>query len=72
MAIDFKVGTNRNCTFYTRQEYRGNPLSEEARSGRQLITSASSSDLTRDSRQLARLLQFLRGALVRASRRRAA
>ncbi|EDZ98884.1 hypothetical protein BH160DRAFT_5803 [Burkholderia sp. H160] len=31
MAIDFEVGTHRRCTLYTRQEYRGNALSNEAR-----------------------------------------
>ncbi|MGF6842626.1 hypothetical protein QF001_006521 [Paraburkholderia youngii] len=34
MAIDFKVGIHRSCTLHTRQEYRGNALSDEARNGR--------------------------------------
>ncbi|NML33415.1 hypothetical protein [Paraburkholderia antibiotica] len=64
MAIDFKVGTHRSCMLHTRQEYRGNPLSSEARDGRQLVTSAAPSELTRDSRQISRLLKFMRDARI--------
>ncbi|MBC8721761.1 hypothetical protein F6X37_09200 [Paraburkholderia sp. 31.1] len=60
MAIDFEVGTHRCCTLYTRQEYRGSALSNEARAGRQLITSAGSRELTRDARRLAGLVEFIR------------
>ncbi|MEX3858742.1 hypothetical protein QF001_007422 [Paraburkholderia youngii] len=67
MVIDFKVGAHRRCTLYTRREYRGNPLSDEARTGRQLITSAASSEFARDSRQLSRLLQFMRDARLGAA-----
>ncbi|EEA02566.1 hypothetical protein BH160DRAFT_2152 [Burkholderia sp. H160] len=59
MPIDFKVGT-RNCTLHTQQEYRGNASSDEARSGRQLIASASAWELTHDTRQLPRLVEFMR------------
>ncbi|NIF50772.1 hypothetical protein [Burkholderia sp. Ax-1724] len=62
MAIEFKVGTHRSCTLYTRHEYRGNTFSDEARAGRQLITSASSGELTHDTHQLARLVAFMRKA----------
>ncbi|NIF79181.1 hypothetical protein F3J20_17600 [Paraburkholderia sp. Cy-641] len=62
MAIEFKVGTHRNCTLYTRHEYRGNAFSDEARAGRQLITSASAGELTHDTRQLAQLVTFMRNA----------
>ncbi|SMG20967.1 hypothetical protein [Paraburkholderia susongensis] len=62
MAIDFKVGAHRSCTLHTRQEYRGNPFSDEARAGRRLITSASAWELTHDTRQLARLVEFMRNA----------
>ncbi|MBB5456602.1 hypothetical protein [Paraburkholderia sp. Cpub6] len=62
MAIDFDVGTHRRCTLYTRHEYHGNALSNEARAGRQLITSAGLRELTRDTRQLARLVEFMRNA----------
>lgn len=62
MAIDFDVGTHRRCTLYTRHEYHGNALSNEARAGRQLITSAGLRELTRDRRQLARLVEFMRNA----------
>ncbi|NML31151.1 hypothetical protein [Paraburkholderia antibiotica] len=66
MAIDFKVGIHRSCTLYTRYEYRGNPLSDEAREGHRLITSAAAQELARDGRQLRRLLPFLRDARVGA------
>ncbi|MGF6511982.1 hypothetical protein OKW26_007809 [Paraburkholderia sp. 32] len=62
MAIDFDVGTHRRCTLYTRHEYHGNALSNEARAGRQLITSAGLREFTRDTRQLARLVEFMRNA----------
>ncbi|MGF6807661.1 hypothetical protein OKW30_002787 [Paraburkholderia sp. Clong3] len=62
MAIDFDVGTHRRCTLYTRHEYHGNALSNEARAGRQLFTSAGLRELTRDTRQLARLVEFMRNA----------
>ncbi|SMG35705.1 hypothetical protein SAMN06265784_103352 [Paraburkholderia susongensis] len=67
MAIDFKVGTHRNCTLYMRQEYRGNPFSDEARAGRRLIISASAWELTHDTRQLAQLFQFMRNARAGAT-----
>ncbi|MBC8736256.1 hypothetical protein F6X40_05295 [Paraburkholderia sp. UCT31] len=62
MAIDFKVGARRRCRLYSRREYRGNALSDEARAGRKLITSASSWELTYDARQLAQLVGFMRNA----------
>ncbi|MGF6444584.1 hypothetical protein [Paraburkholderia youngii] len=67
MAIDFKVGIHRSCTLHTRQEYRGNALSDEARNGRKLITSASAWELTHDTRQLPRLVEFMRNVRGGAS-----
>lgn len=66
MTIDFEVGTRRRCTLYTRQEYRGDSLGKEAHAGRELITSAGSWELTRDKRQLARLVAFMRKVRVGA------
>ncbi|MGF6650367.1 hypothetical protein OKW34_000929 [Paraburkholderia youngii] len=52
MAIDLKVGAHRSCTLHTRHEYRGSTSSDEVRTGRQLIASASPWELTRDASQL--------------------
>ncbi|MBB5460968.1 hypothetical protein [Paraburkholderia sp. Cpub6] len=60
MAIEFKVGTHWGCMLHTRQEYRGNAFSDEARAGRKLIASASAWELTHDTRQLPRLVEFMR------------
>ncbi|WP_206002417.1 hypothetical protein [Paraburkholderia antibiotica] len=67
MAIDFKVGANRSFTLYSRHEYRGNASGNEVRSGQQLIASASARELTHDTRQLPRLVEFLRDARVGAT-----
>ncbi|MGF6640540.1 hypothetical protein [Paraburkholderia sp. MM6662-R1] len=62
MAIDLKVGARRSCTLYTRHEYRGNTSSDDVRTGRQFITSASAWEFTRDASQLARLATLMRHA----------
>ncbi|MBB5498137.1 hypothetical protein [Paraburkholderia sp. MM5384-R2] len=66
MAIDFKVGNHRSCTLHTRQEYRGNVFSDEVGTGRRLIISASSWELTHNTRQLAQLAEFMRNSPGRA------
>ncbi|MGF6446076.1 hypothetical protein QF001_001476 [Paraburkholderia youngii] len=62
MAIDLKAGAHRSCTLHTRHEYRGSTSSDEVRTGRQLIASASPWELTRDASQLAPLARFMRHA----------
>ncbi|MEX3633935.1 hypothetical protein [Paraburkholderia sp. BR14320] len=59
MAIDLKAGAHGSCTLHTRHEYRGSTSSDVVRTGRQLIASASSWELTRDASQLAPLARFM-------------
>ncbi|MCC8396240.1 hypothetical protein LJ656_26990 [Paraburkholderia sp. MMS20-SJTR3] len=66
MAIDFTVGADRRCTLCARREYHGSATSSEARDGRRLVASASSRELTRDTRQLVVLAAFMRDLCVGA------